>query len=348
MDGHVLALYLSREPSFAFEADILGVAGFSVSLNLLPPNTSCEVSSDVSEAVTVVHGKLGWIDASSELIERTPVAAPPGCVASMLVDCPEGVLRSGDEGAVFLKMRPSARAVCSQLDAYNTVPPFFPCVVREYQFAWEELHREGIDGRVNHGKSPFQQPPDMTHALHLTGELDLQGFRIYFEGDTRELHTGNHHLVSIGFKAMESGIQTPFSRYAQCLPELDDSEGSNRCAIRACLSSPGDDAALVYCADDPLDWTVSSPTPYQKSRARKLVIPKLHEHGAFWTLHKSEDENENDTSYVEYPWHSWSAGSNRSGSRQGETYVIWTEFEFSETPEDSGDTRGKGSSCIIC
>lgn len=157
VEGHGLAVYVAREPCSAYEMNIVDVAGFSISLCLLPPDTTyqVQVALDVTDAVKVLQGKLGWIDGSSEIIERIPVASPPGCVTSMLVDCPEGVIRSGDEGAVFLKMRPSARTDCCTLMAHNILPSFLPCNAREFSFTWEEPCNDGTDGRLEPRKSFF-------------------------------------------------------------------------------------------------------------------------------------------------------------------------------------------------
>lgn len=146
MEGSDLIFHVPRLSSIISEADAIHIAGLTLSLVSLPPDASFYVSADGCDAVKVLHGRLGWIDSQSRLIERTPLACPPGCVTSMLVDSPEGRVRSGNDGAVFVRMRPSSVTDDFNLKALNAVPSYFPCDVRDFEFRWRAI--KGLPGRA--------------------------------------------------------------------------------------------------------------------------------------------------------------------------------------------------------
>lgn len=98
---------------------------------------------DGSEAVKVLHGLLGWIDNQSELIERTRAACLPDCVTPMLVDSPEGHVRSGNDGAVFVRMRLSQATDAADLRAMNVLPFYLPRDVRAFDFQWQRTVQRG-------------------------------------------------------------------------------------------------------------------------------------------------------------------------------------------------------------
>ncbi|KLO10130.1 hypothetical protein SCHPADRAFT_832978 [Schizopora paradoxa] len=163
--GSELSFRLPRSPSFASEADILSICGLTLSLVILPPDASFHLSSwdDGAEAVKVLHGSLGWIDQSSGgTIERTRFPGPPGRAISMIVDCYEGLVRSGNDGAVFIRLRPSHLTDDTSLRTLNVLPAYFPCDVREHVFSWHvngveegiELNDEAPQSR-NEGKGTF-------------------------------------------------------------------------------------------------------------------------------------------------------------------------------------------------
>lgn len=137
-----LFLYIPRFPSYICETDVINVAGNIFSLVLLPPDATYQIMSDSSEAVKVLQGSLGWLDSQSDLIERTCASRHPGCATSMVVDSPDGHVRSGGDGAVFIRMRPSKETNTCTLRALNTLPSFYPCDVRDHTFAWKQAARE--------------------------------------------------------------------------------------------------------------------------------------------------------------------------------------------------------------
>lgn len=142
--GPELIFYVSRSPSQACEVEVMEVAGFLFSLVVLPPNAFFDLAPDGDDAVKVLHGTLAWIDSRSTLIERTRASGLPGCTVPMLVDAPEGDVHSGNEGAVFIRMRPSTRTASADLSVKNSLPSHFPFEVREHGFEWKR-HTGAMD-----------------------------------------------------------------------------------------------------------------------------------------------------------------------------------------------------------
>lgn len=172
------------------------------------------------------------------------------------------------------------------------------------------------------------------------GELHLDGFQIYWDDPQQK-----GHLASISFRAADAGTRTRFTRNAQ--PE----EETKVCVIRACLSSSSfNDAALIYCADD-FGWTTTPPSPYQVSRARKLVIPVLAEHGPFWNVEDSGSGTEEPELNIAYPWHAWCAGSSQPEGKcsKAQNRTVWMVVEFPNVPDYAEDEEHrKLGSCLIC
>lgn len=140
LENSELVFSLPRLSSTVCEADIIDVAGYVFSLVLLPPDATYQVPTDGVDAVKVLHGSLGWIDNHDRLVERSLASGEPGCATSMLVDCHEGSVRSGNGGAVFIRLRPSRVTDASVLRALNVLSTYFPCDVCEYDFRWESVH----------------------------------------------------------------------------------------------------------------------------------------------------------------------------------------------------------------
>ena len=148
-----LILYIARTPKYTSEIDVIDIAGYTTSLIVLPPNASYDVAPDGSESLKVLHGLLGWIDSQSEVVERTRVSCGPGCVAPVLVDSPEGHVRSGDDGAVFVRLRPSSATDAIHLKALNALPSYFPCDARDYEFSWQHVEQSCINNTPNDDRS---------------------------------------------------------------------------------------------------------------------------------------------------------------------------------------------------
>lgn len=141
----------------------MDIAGFLLSLVVLPPNAFFDISPDGNDAVKVIYGKLGWIDSNSVLIERTRVSGLPGCAVPMLVDSPAGDINSGNEGAVFVRMRPSSlfpshnamvTSAADMMPVLNAIPSCFLCEARDHEFSWQ-VHPDGtsqdIGGKGGNG-----------------------------------------------------------------------------------------------------------------------------------------------------------------------------------------------------
>lgn len=148
VEDYDLVFSVPRVSSFVCEADIIDVSGYGLSLVLLPPDATFHVSSDGTDAVKVLHGSVGWIDGHDRLVERTRASGKPSCTTSMLVESHEGTVRSGNDGAVFIRLRPSTATDNSSLEGLNTLPSYFPCSVCEFDFVWEPLHKKPWASRL--------------------------------------------------------------------------------------------------------------------------------------------------------------------------------------------------------
>lgn len=137
-----LIFHIPRTMSFTEEVDVVDVAGHIQSLVLLPPNTSFPMSTDGSNAIKVLRGSIGWIDTRGELIERSQVSAAPGCVTCMLVDSREEYVRSSDDGAVFVRLRPSNKTTDFDLRAFNYLPHHFSSEICSVEFLWTRACRQ--------------------------------------------------------------------------------------------------------------------------------------------------------------------------------------------------------------
>ena len=355
--------YVPRLASSICEADVIDLAGYTISLVILPPNASFEIAPDGSEAVKVLHGLLGWVDSQSEIIERSRVACAPGCVTLMLVDSPEGHVRSGDDGAVLVRMRPSDLTDATSLKALNVLPSYFPCDVRAHEFSWRS--RDGQDGITN-TKSSADDCTDVSSPMRCRYLHDglvlfspftvyhLPGFRVRFhDGDARTTEgEEDEDVSSVHFWATRPGSSTPLAKDAPPFSMnteqgfvLASSRNERICSIRASLSNPSGEGGLLYCDDD-LGWGLTPPTSHQISRARKLVLPVMYEHGPLWRTSKLIEAEESAVG-VEYPWHSWVSG--RSGRKQTERarWDIWAVFDFPAF-EVEHSQEVEESTCIIC
>ncbi|KAI5122386.1 hypothetical protein M0805_004143 [Coniferiporia weirii] len=331
-----LVFVVPRSPSSVCETDVIDIAGFVLSLVILPSNASFNIVSDGTEAVKVLHGVLGWIDSQSELIERTRAAGLPGCVTSMLVDSPEGHVRSGNDGAVFVRMRPSRATDSADLRALNVLPSYFPCEVCEYAFVWRRAEQQ-ILGEAD--------PKDLFH---------LAGFHVRFD----DAGAQNVDIAYVHFWAAAPGVSTEFARHnisaRTTTPEsrLGEEQGQNTtttCTIRASLSNPGGDSGLVYCADR-LDWGAAPPTPFQLARARKVVLPVMYEHSPLWRMRRTDgnDGADIDTELdveAEYPWHAWVAG--RVRQKEKAKWNVWASFDFPQFMIEQDEPQSNDQNCII-
>lgn len=130
----------------------MSIAGYLLSLVVLPANAFFDISPDENDAIKVLYGTVAWIDSQSVLIERTRASGLPGCAVPMLVDAPAGDVHSGNEGAMFIRLRTSSiTAKNSNLDILNLLPSHFPYEVCEYQFEWKHDgsdDRESIDSAL--------------------------------------------------------------------------------------------------------------------------------------------------------------------------------------------------------
>ncbi|KAL5535981.1 hypothetical protein ACEPAF_4075 [Sanghuangporus sanghuang] len=339
-----LLFYVPRSARSTGEVDVIDIAGYTISLIILPPNASFDIASDGTEAVKVLHGLLGWVDSQSEIIERARVACAPGCVAPMLVDSPEGHVRSGNDGAVFVRMRPSSLTDAVTLKALNVLPSYFPCDVRAHEFSWHVLERDGRDEKTN----DISSTNDSYH---------LPAFRVRFHIDDpagMEAEEVDTDIALLHFWAAKPGSSPALHKNVSPPSPLDDMRNltriyprqDNTCSIRASLSNPNGEGGLIYC-NDPLGWGFTPPTPLQISRARKLILPVMYEHGAFWRTSKAIESGEESTVEVEYPWHSWiSGGAGRKHNSQMK-WDIWAAFDFSAF-EVTQSQESDGCTCIIC
>ncbi|THH03956.1 hypothetical protein EW145_g5873 [Phellinidium pouzarii] len=340
-----LIFSVPRFASSVCEVDVIDVAGFVISLVILPPNASFDIASDETEAVKVLHGALGWINSDSELIERARAAGLPGCVTSMLVDSPDGHVRSGNDGAVFVCMKPSRATDDTNLRGLNVLPSYFPCEVCEFEFKWQRDEQQ-VGGKDAGTKDWFQ---------------------VCFE-DTRKriasIGSNNNTCADIAylhFWAAAPGVSSGFSRHSvsswTIAPASSSKAGqeteqrrtaATTCTIRASLSNSGGDGGLLYCTGR-FDWGVATPTSYQLSRARKMVLPAMHEHGPFWRARRAEEiENADGVDLeavdVEYPWHAWVAS--RAGRKGKKKWDVWASFDFPTfITQDIDESNHK--SCII-
>ena len=144
-----LIFSIPRSPSMytVCEIDILTIIGYTLSLVTLPPNSFSTVSVHGCDAIKVLHGVLGWVDDQSELIERSRATGPPGCVTSMLVDSSDGHVRSGNDGAVFVRLRPTTTVLKENLydgpsnswkQVINVIPEQYPYDIQKYEFKWRD------------------------------------------------------------------------------------------------------------------------------------------------------------------------------------------------------------------
>ena len=111
---------------------------------LSPPVGSFELgtSTDRATYVKVLDGVLAWVDSRGEIVERGRVGARPGEVASMRVDTSDGIVRSGGEGCVCLRMRGEelnryGSGAKQELRGRNVLPRCFEWEVREWAFLWK-------------------------------------------------------------------------------------------------------------------------------------------------------------------------------------------------------------------
>ncbi|KAJ7028773.1 hypothetical protein C8F04DRAFT_1212107 [Mycena alexandri] len=78
------------------------------------------------------------------------------------------------------------------------------------------------------------------------------------------------------------------------------------CEIHYCLSNGGGEGSMRYFADD---YTDDIDTDAELTKATKLVVPTMYEHGPLWTIVPgtkwTPQLRENDT--AKYPWHAWLA-----------------------------------------
>ncbi|EJC98746.1 uncharacterized protein FOMMEDRAFT_161579 [Fomitiporia mediterranea MF3/22] len=377
-DGSELIFNIPRVARTICETDVLDVAGYTISLVILPPNASFDVAPDGSEAVKVLHGLLGWIDAQSEVIERTRVACLPGCVTPMLVDSPEGHVRSGDDGAVFVRMRPSSSSVIdaavgssNDLRAVNKIPSYFPCNVCAFEFIWR-AEQQGQSIRTTDNTTPRESsgnlffPTKSLHNRYTPSDsaivLHLPGFHVRFSSNPPSNSEINEdaHIAYVHFWASAPGTSTPFTNSVTSsitTPTIDAEQNpfqrsNNICSIRACLSNPSGEGGLVYCQDS-LDWGSTPPNSFQIARATKLVLPIMYEHGTIWRsmnttrgIGEEDGENVEDVIVVEYPWHSWVAGG-RAGQKHAMKWNVWAAFDFPAFDQVDIPQRDEHG-CIIC
>ena len=190
-----LKFFIPRFPSQISETDILSLSGLTLSLVVLPPDTPFHLLSfidDGMEAVKVLHGSLGWIDQySGSVVERnahlnshslpssySPISSLSSIpswghsgggaailsMTSMLVDSSEGFVRSGNEGAVFIRFRPSRDLTTdADLRALNVFPSYYSYDVLEHQFIWKDCdrgqspHNLGNGTRARRGTQPIRE-----------------------------------------------------------------------------------------------------------------------------------------------------------------------------------------------
>ena len=170
------------ELAIPYETDLLSIQRFTYSLLILPPNGAYTISSRTNDPfsiysesesdaytnscyndntyIKVLDGTLAWVDSYDSIVERTRVTARPGSSASLIVDAPEGVIRSGGEGCVCLRARADttapgfsvlleeekkrkARQQQQQLRVWSALPKWVEWEVGEWAFMWRKVKREG-------------------------------------------------------------------------------------------------------------------------------------------------------------------------------------------------------------
>ncbi len=102
-----LSFHISRYPSFASEADVLSICGLTLSLvvvparRLLPPLVLRRGRGGQAPATAALAGSTSRAAAASSNARVSPV--PPGVPYPCSWDCHEGLVRSGNDGAVFIR-----------------------------------------------------------------------------------------------------------------------------------------------------------------------------------------------------------------------------------------------------
>lgn len=147
------------------------------------------------------------------------------------------------------------------------------------------------------------------------------------------------------FWAARHGTSHTFSNKVQYLEgkaSVGNAEKGAACSIRACLSNPGGDGGLLYLPDR-LDCSTSPPTQFQLYRAKKMVLPVMHEHGPIW---RATVDFATDSVKIDYPWHAWVNGGKTQKSRKRH---IWVAFDFPSSSFGTEETSEEDKDgCIIC
>lgn len=173
--------------------------------------------------------------------------------------------------------------------------------------------------------------------------LHLPGFRIRFDDADDE----EQDIAYVRFFATKNGTPNTFGKNipypSPGLPTERTTDVSS-CNIRACLANPSGDGGLLHMSDR-LDSSTSPPSPFHLNRARKLILPAMHEHGPLWR--PSFNPLHDDKVDVEYPWHAWTSGVKDYGA---DKQHLWISFDFpcsSMSKEELRRTE-ESSACIIC
>ncbi|TDL26436.1 hypothetical protein BD410DRAFT_521178 [Rickenella mellea] len=313
IENSELIIHIPRTASLVNEAEIIDVCGRIHSLVLLPPNSFLSVPTDGTNAVKVLQGTLGWIDSHGVLIERTRDAGLPGCVTSLLVDSPEGYVRSGNDGAVFVRMRPSETTSDANLRAVNVVPQHFPCEVRDVEFVWGQA-----------GKQPWCDLDETIELYH------MPGFHINFDSADER---GISQLAYMHLWTAAPGVSSSFRKHNISPSQLP-------CSTRVCLSNPTGGGGIG------LSKSKSDAVP-RADRTRRIILPAMHEHAPIWRAYNGMDvDRVGQVDVIQYPWHAWVAGKQEKLVGKAK-WDVWAAYDFPPFMPDAQLHESFTQSCII-
>lgn len=166
--------------------------------------------------------------------------------------------------------------------------------------------------------------------------LYLTAFHICFEAGILDGH--REELMSMYFFAAAPGVSTIFSnRRISPASRLS----SKQCNVTACIANPGGYGGFRYCEDD-LGWSWQQPTRFEITRAKKVILPAMHECMPLW---KNVSFNAlGEVSGVTYPWHSWETGQLKQ--KRGSPWHVWVSFDFPTFVANQNVSSHR--SCIVC
>ncbi|KAL0570157.1 hypothetical protein V5O48_011812 [Marasmius crinis-equi] len=291
---------------------LINVAGRRLHVYVLAANATLKL--DPKDAVKVMHGKIIMKNSEGHDLERA-LAPERHQAATTAIVSPDGLIKAGSDGAVFLCMEylhdhfHGPFHAMSDLPIANVFPPSVPPDVQALQFPFIKVDQLPWANNGNWDDFEF---------------YNMTGFHVFFGDDAME------KICHVQLWTLGLGETARFHIH-DTIPF---------CEIHCCISNGGGSAGMRWFADDvdEIDKNLELTKEYVEKNTKQAVCPSLYEHGPLWKVQDGFRAKPKllSNGCADYPWHAWLASKFGDWKipivpphkPENQAYDVWLAFEF--------------------